>query len=76
LILERFKTLFYFSQAVSVGKTLYISGQLGMDCKTGAIVEGGIKNETEQSLKNMGEILKSIGATYNNGILFFLIIHR
>jgi hypothetical protein len=24
----------------------------------------------------MGEILKSIGATYNNGILFFLIIHR
>jgi 2-iminobutanoate/2-iminopropanoate deaminase len=55
---------------VSVGKTLCIIGQLGMDCKTGAIVEGGIKNETEKSLENMGEILTKAGATYKNGIIF------
>ena len=36
------------------------------DGKTGKFVEGGIKEQTEQSLKNIGEILKAAGCGYEN----------
>jgi len=57
-----------YSQAVLVDKTLYISGQIGFDPKTMIIVGGGkdVKAEAQQALTNMGEILKSVGATFNN----------
>jgi len=55
-----------YNQAVLAGNTLYISGQLGLVPGKGDLIEGGIQCEAEQSLKNIGEILKSIGASYNN----------
>jgi len=55
-----------YSQAVLVGSTLYISGQLGIVPDKGDLVEGGVEKEADQSLKNMGEILKAAGASYNN----------
>ena len=57
-----------YSQAVLVDKTLYISGQIGFDPATMIIVGGGkdVKAEAQQALTNMGEILKSVGATFNN----------
>lgn len=50
-----------YSQAVLVGPTLYISGQLGLLPENGAMVQGGVKCEAEQSLKNIGQILKAAG---------------
>lgn len=47
-----------YSQAVLVNNTLFTSGQLGIDPKTGMFAEGGIKEQTEQSLKNVKAILK------------------
>ncbi|XP_068093812.1 2-iminobutanoate/2-iminopropanoate deaminase isoform X3 [Hyperolius riggenbachi] len=55
-----------FSQAVVVDKTMYVSGQLGMDPANGQLVPGGVKNETKQALVNMGEILKTAGCDYSN----------
>merc|ERR1712168_1527866 len=57
-----------YSQAVLVDKTLYISGQIGFDPKTMIIVGEGkdVKAEAQQALTNMGEIVKSVGATFNN----------
>ncbi|XP_053322243.1 2-iminobutanoate/2-iminopropanoate deaminase isoform X2 [Spea bombifrons] len=55
-----------YSQAVVVDKTMYVSGQLGMDPVTGQLVPGGVKNEAKQALINMGEILKAAGSDYNN----------
>ncbi|XP_044149539.1 2-iminobutanoate/2-iminopropanoate deaminase isoform X2 [Bufo gargarizans] len=55
-----------FSQAVLVDKTMYVSGQLGMDPASGQLVPGGVKNEAKQALVNMGEILKAAGCDYNN----------
>jgi len=57
-----------YSQAVLADKTLYISGQIGFDPKTMNIVGGGkdVKAEAKQALTNMGEILKSVGTTFNN----------
>ncbi|XP_040290244.1 2-iminobutanoate/2-iminopropanoate deaminase isoform X1 [Bufo bufo] len=55
-----------FSQAVLVDKTMYVSGQIGMDPASGQLVPGGVKNEAKQALVNMGEILKAAGCDYNN----------
>jgi reactive intermediate/imine deaminase len=59
-----------YSQAVQVDNTLYISGSLGLLPDEGKLIEGGVKEETHQSLKNIGEILKAAGGNYNNGIKF------
>jgi len=55
-----------YSQAVEANGTLYVSGQLPVDLATGKFVEGGIKEQTEQSLKNIGYILEEAGYTYDN----------
>ncbi len=47
-----------YSQAVKAGNFLFLSGQIGIDPKTGKIVDGGVKKQTEQILKNISEILK------------------
>lgn len=55
-----------YSQAIEANGTLYISGQIPVNPKTGQIVEGGIKEQTEQVLKNIEAILKEAGYTFEN----------
>lgn len=50
-----------YSQAVEANNTLYISGQLGVDPATGKLVDGGIKAQTEQALRNIMAILNEAG---------------
>ncbi|OWF43057.1 ribonuclease UK114-like [Mizuhopecten yessoensis] len=55
-----------YSQAVCVGQTLYISGQIGLHPTTGVMVEGGVVPETQQVMTNMGAILEAAGASFDN----------
>ena len=55
-----------YSQAVEIGGTLYISGQIPLDPLTMKVVEGGIKEQTEQVLKNIGAILNEAGYDFKN----------
>ncbi|MDR0661138.1 MAG: RidA family protein [Prevotellaceae bacterium] len=55
-----------YSQAVEANGTLYISGQLPINPQTGSFVEGGVKEQTEQVLKNIGAILETAGYTFDN----------
>lgn len=55
-----------YSQAVVVDRTVYISGQIGMDVASGQLVDGGVQAQTKQALNNMGEILKAAGCDYSN----------
>ncbi|XP_061521560.1 2-iminobutanoate/2-iminopropanoate deaminase isoform X1 [Phycodurus eques] len=55
-----------YSQAVLVDRTLYISGQLGLDVASGQLVQGGVQAQARQALVNMGEILKASGCNYTN----------
>lgn len=55
-----------YSQAVEANGTLYISGQLPVDVATGKFVEGGIKEQAEQVMKNIGYILEEAGYSYDN----------
>jgi len=50
-----------YSQAVEINNTLYISGQLGIDPKTGKMVEGDVKAQTRQVLRNVEAILQAAG---------------
>uniref|UniRef100_A0A8C4NGE3 Reactive intermediate imine deaminase A homolog n=1 Tax=Eptatretus burgeri TaxID=7764 RepID=A0A8C4NGE3_EPTBU len=54
------------SQAVLVDRTLYISGQLGLDPQTGNLVTGGVQSQAQKALENMGEILKESNASFSN----------
>ncbi len=55
-----------YSQAVEAGGTLYVSGQIPLDPTTSKIVEGGIQEQTEQVLKNIGAILNEAGYDYSD----------
>ncbi len=54
-----------YNQAVLAGNTLYVSGQIALDAE-GNLVEGDIQTETDQVMKNIGEILKAAGMNYSN----------
>uniref|UniRef100_A0A146NGZ3 2-iminobutanoate/2-iminopropanoate deaminase n=1 Tax=Fundulus heteroclitus TaxID=8078 RepID=A0A146NGZ3_FUNHE len=55
-----------YSQAVVVDRTVYVSGQIGMDVASGQLVDGGVQAQTKQALSNMGEILRAAGCDYSN----------
>jgi 2-iminobutanoate/2-iminopropanoate deaminase len=55
-----------YSQAVEVNGTLYISGQIPIDPATGTMKEGGIREQTDQVLRNIGAILEEAGYTYQD----------
>jgi 2-iminobutanoate/2-iminopropanoate deaminase len=52
-----------YSQAIQVGNLVYTSGQIPIDPATGAFAEGGIKEQTRQSLLNVQAILKEAGTS-------------
>ena len=55
-----------YSQAIKVGNLVYTSGQIPIDPATGNFVEGGIKEQTRQSLSNVKAILEEAGLTMAN----------
>ena len=55
-----------YSQAIYVGNLIFTSGQIPIDPATGAIVEGGIKEQTRQSLTNVKAILEGSGLNMGN----------
>lgn len=59
------KTSLPFSEAVRVGNVLYVSGQMGTDGDSMALVPGGIEAETRQTLANMKAILERHGSSLN-----------
>ena len=54
-----------YSQAIEAHGTLYISGQLPVDGATGTMPET-IEEQTHQSLKNLGHILREAGYDYSD----------
>ena len=55
-----------FSPGVLAGNTLYISGHLGRDPATNALVPGGVEAETRQSLANIREVLRAAGMDFKD----------
>ncbi|MFA5292483.1 MAG: RidA family protein [Phycisphaerae bacterium] len=51
-----------YSQGITSGNTIYLSGQLGLDPKTGKLADGGIAAETKQALENIKAVLLAAGS--------------
>ncbi len=50
-----------YSQAVRIGNTIYLSGQIAIDPIKGKLVQGGIEEQTHQVLKNVEAVLNASG---------------
>ena len=54
-----------YSQAVVTGNLLFTSGQIALDPATGAVVEGGIREQTERIMQNLSAILAEAGLDFS-----------
>lgn len=55
-----------YSQAVVVEPFVFLSGQIGVDPKTGELVKGGAEQQIKQIFKNIQAILESAGLKFSN----------
>lgn len=52
-----------YSPAVEAGDLIFFSGQIPIDSTTGKIIEGDVKSQTEQCLKNLSSVIEAAGVT-------------
>ena len=57
-----------YSQAIKVGNTVWISGQIPLDANTMEVVPGGIVEETQQVFANLIAIAEAAGGTLDNAV--------
>jgi len=55
-----------YSQAVLAGNTLFASGQIAINPKTGELNMDSIEDETEQVMKNIQAVLQEANMTFEN----------
>ena len=57
-----------YSQAIEYNGMVYASGQIPVNPATGQVESDNIEGQADQSLKNVGAILKEVGLDYSNVI--------
>jgi len=62
------------SQAVQVNNTIYVSGQIGLDPSTKALVSGGVEVEAKQALKNMEQVLTAAGSSMRHVVKCIMLL--
>lgn len=55
-----------YSQAVRVGNTIWVSGQIALDPRTKEMVTGGVEAEIRRVFDNLKAIVNAAGATFDN----------
>jgi len=55
-----------YSQAIQVGNTLYLAGQIAIVPKTGKMTQNTIEQQTHQVMKNIDAVLKAAGFSLND----------
>ncbi len=58
-----------YSQAVKVGKTLYVSGQVAIHPSTGELILESIPLETKRVMENLKAILTEAGTSFDNVVM-------
>ena len=53
-----------YSPAIRAGNLLFISGQVGFDPATGALVDGDVSAQTDQVMLNIGTLLQAAGTDF------------
>ena len=57
-----------YSQAMILNGVLFTSGQIPVDPATGEISGDTIETQAEQVMKNLGEVLKEAGSSFENAV--------
>lgn len=57
-----------YSQAVISGSLVYTSGQIAINPASGEVEATTIEGQTEQVMKNLGEVLKAAGSDYSKAV--------
>jgi 2-iminobutanoate/2-iminopropanoate deaminase len=55
-----------YSQAIQLGNMLFCSGQIAIDPKSGSVLTGDVKTQTEQVMKNIEAVLTAAGLNFSN----------
>ena len=55
-----------YSQGIVASGFLFTAGQIAIDPATGQVVEGDVKVQTEQVLKNLNEVLGAAGCSWRH----------
>ena len=58
-----------YSHAVRSGDFLFVTGQLGVDPKTGALVPGGAAEQTRQIMRNLETVLRGAGTSLDRAVM-------
>jgi reactive intermediate/imine deaminase len=62
------KAIGTYSQAVRVGNTVYVSGQIPLDPATGQLISGDIEAEIRRSFENLKAIAKAAGGSLADAV--------
>ena len=57
-----------YSQAIVTGGLVFTSGQIPINPESGNIEASDIKGQTEQVMKNLGEVLAAAGSSYEKAV--------
>jgi len=55
-----------YSQAISTGQFVFLSGQIPLDPETMKLVEGDVRVQTKRVIKNMAAVLEAAGASFDS----------
>ncbi|MBQ7387185.1 MAG: RidA family protein [Clostridia bacterium] len=57
-----------YSQAIALDGLVFTSGQIPIDPANGTVVEGGITEQAERVMKNLGAVLEASGASFESAV--------
>jgi len=64
-----------YSQAVQVGDTVYLSGQIGLDPKTGQLVDGGTEAQAHRVFQNIRAVATAAGGSLDEVVKLSIMLH-
>ena len=64
-----------YSQATRAGNFIFCAGQAGFDPRTGNLVEGGIREQTAQVLRNLSAVLEAAGSSLSRVVKVTVFLH-
>jgi 2-iminobutanoate/2-iminopropanoate deaminase len=64
-----------YSQGILVNGFLFTAGQIPLDPASGKMVEGGIVEQTERVMANLGEVLRAAGTSWSDVVKTTVYLH-
>ena len=69
------RTMGPYCQATRAGQFIFCAGQGGADPGTGKLVEGGIREQSRQTIRNLKTILEAAGSDLSHVVMVTVMLH-